>query len=223
MKTQEQIKQDIVNQLTWDSRVDSSNIKVTVDDGEVTLTGTVPSYTASSIAWDIANSVSGVRDVENLLTIKFPSAFLTPSDEQIASNIEQMLAWNYDVNEEDIAVTVKSGHVTLEGTVGSFWQKVSAESDAEYASGVLAVTNKLAVVPTDKISDKILGERIVNRIENSTIADLDKIDIVVEDGLVTLTGTVPSWYVWNSVYDAVQYTEGVIAIDDNLEIDYETA
>jgi osmotically-inducible protein OsmY len=40
----ETVKQDIVNQLAWNSRVDASDIAVTVDNFQVTLTGTVPFY-----------------------------------------------------------------------------------------------------------------------------------------------------------------------------------
>ncbi len=221
MKTQEEIKQDIVNQLAWDSRVDANNITVRVQDNKATLSGTVSSYLASNAAREIASTVRGIQEVENLITVEFPSTFVAPSDEQIKDNVKQMLRWNYDVDESDIDINVADGHVTLEGTVESFWQKISAESDAERATGVIDVTSKMAVVPTEKISDKMLGERILDRIESNTIADLDAIDVEVEDGEVTLTGSVPSWYVWNSVYDAVQYTTGVTDILDNLEIEYE--
>lgn len=219
MKTQEQIKQDVVNQLAWDSRVNANDITVTVDDGKVTLSGTVGSYTSSRSAREVAGSVAGVTEVENLLTVQFPSTFVAPSDQDVQTNVESLLRWNFNVNESDIDVKVTDGMVTLEGTVDSFWEKVSAESDAQKATGVVDVTSKLAVVPTEKITDEILGERVMDRIDQNSIVDLDRVDVEVEDGTVRLIGTVSSWYIWNSIYDAVQYTAGVVDIEDNLVIE----
>ena len=220
VKTDEQIKQDVTNQLTWDSRVDASDVTVAVEDGEVTISGTVPSYSAFSAARDITSSVRGVTEVTNLLTVKFPTTFVKPTDEDIKNNVMSLLKWNFDVDAYDLEVMVENGLVTLEGTVDSYWEKVSAESDAERASGVIDVVSKLAVVPTEKVSDELLAERIMDRIEQNTVADVDQINVEVEDGEVTLSGTVPSWYVWSSVYDAAQYTAGVMDIDDELEIEY---
>ena len=220
VKTDEQIKQDVTNQLTWDSRVDASDVTVAVEDGEVTISGTVPSYSAFSAARDITSSVRGVTEVTNLLTVKFPTTFVKPTDEDIKNNVMSLLKWNFDVDASDLEVMVENGLVTLEGTVDSYWEKVSAESDAERASGVIDVVSKLAVVPTEKVSDELLAERIMDRIEQNTVADVDQINVEVEDGEVTLSGTVPSWYVWSSVYDAAQYTAGVMDIDDELEIEY---
>ncbi len=221
-KTDEQIKQDVTNQLTWDSRVDASDIKVKVDAGIVTLSGTVPSYSASNAASDISSSVRGVIDVSNLLTVEFPTTYTVPTDEEIKQNVLNLLKWNFNVDESEIKVTVQDGIVTLEGTVDSFWARGSAQSDAERAAGVRDVVNKIVVVSTDKVSDELLGERIVDRIERNTVADLNKIKVEVKDGEVTLSGEVPSWYVWSSVYDAAQYTAGVIDVHDELAINYQT-
>lgn len=220
VKTDEQIKQDVTNQLTWDSRVDASDVIIAVEDGEVTISGTVSSYSASSAARDIASSVRGVTEVTNLLTVKFPTTFVKPTDEDIKNNVMSLLKWNFDVVASDLEVMVENGLVTLEGTVDSYWEKVSAESDAERASGVTDLVSKLAVVPTQKISDELLAERIMDRIEQNTVADIDQINLEVEDGQVILTGSVASWYVWSSVYDAAQYTAGVMDIEDQLKIEY---
>lgn len=219
-RTDEQIKQDVTNQLTWDSRVDASEIKVKVDAGVAALSGTVPSYSASNAASDITASVEGVISVTNLLTVEFPTTYTVPTDEEIKQNVLNLLKWNFNVNESDVEVTVDNGVVTLEGTVDSFWERSSAQSDAERAAGVRDVVNKLVVVPSEKVSDELLGERIVDRIERNTVADLNKVKVEVKNGEVTLSGTVPSWYVWSSVYDAAQYTAGIIDVHDELEISY---
>lgn len=220
-KTQEQIKQDVVNQLAWDSRVDANNVDVDVSDGTVTLSGTVPTYTARSAAEDAAWVVIGVTNVNNQVNVEFPTAFTVPSDEDIHASVQQRLEWNSDVDENKVTVKVDAGTVTLEGSVPSFWQSITAQQEAESAIGVISVVNKLAVVPTKKITDEVLGERVADRVDQNTLGNIvDQVDIRVKDGKVTLSGTVPSWSDWRSVYDAAQFTTGVTEIEDNIQIQY---
>jgi osmotically-inducible protein OsmY len=61
------ILEDVNEQLTDDPRLDASGLEVTVDGGEVTLSGTVDSREAKRRAEDIAESVSGVAYVVNRL------------------------------------------------------------------------------------------------------------------------------------------------------------
>jgi osmotically-inducible protein OsmY len=220
LKTQEKIKKDVVDQLAWDSRVDANDVTVTVDNNTVNLSGTVPSYSAMVTAENIAYSVIGVVDVNNRLTVKFPELFTAPTDKEIKDSVKRVLQWNTDVNTIDITFMVDNGVVTLEGSVPSFWQKITAESDAQRVQGVIDVINKIVVVPTEKIGDEIVGERVMDRIEKNTFADVDNIDVKVENGTVTISGNVSSYAQWKSVYDTAQYTAGVRDIEDILRIKY---
>ena len=220
MKTKEKIKKDIVDQLFWDNRVNANNVKVKVENEKAILTGSVLTYSEKVAAAKVAWSVIGVSGVENKLEVKFPTAFTVPSDDEIRRSVEQRLGWNTDVDSTDVVVDVKAGMVTLSGSVASFWQKISAETEAEKASGVISITNKLAVVPTEKIADEIIGERIMERVDENTSADVDKVDVKVKNGEVTLSGQVLTWDAWRAVYDAAQYTNGVTQIEDMLNIKY---
>jgi hypothetical protein len=68
------ILEDISDRLTADSRVDASRIEVAVTDGEVTLAGEVDSKYAKRRAEDCADSVYGVRHVQNNLRVDAPDA-----------------------------------------------------------------------------------------------------------------------------------------------------
>ncbi len=68
-RSDERILDDINDRLTDDDYVDASNIEVSVSDSEVVLTGTVSSREDKRRAEDIADSASGVRNVENRLRI----------------------------------------------------------------------------------------------------------------------------------------------------------
>lgn len=69
-RSDERIKDDINSRLTDDPYVDASEIEVAVESGEVTLTGTVPDRSSKRRAEDIAELVSGVKNVENRLRVK---------------------------------------------------------------------------------------------------------------------------------------------------------
>lgn len=220
MKTTEEIKKSVVDQLAWDSRVDASDIRVTAEGMAVTLDGTVPSYSARNAAENVAWSVIGVTGVENNLAVEFPQAFEAPNDAGVKSSVEQLLEWNTAVDESDITVAVNAGIVTLEGTTPTYWEKDRAEGIAQTAAGVLSVVNKLAVVPTEEITDQILAERIMDRISNNTVLGEEDVDVEVVDGRVTLSGVIPSWSEWRAIYNSVQNSIGVVSIEDKTRVEY---
>jgi osmotically-inducible protein OsmY len=68
-RTDERIKEDINDRLSDDPFIDASDIDVTVNSGEVTLTGTVDERSAKRRAEDLAEAVSGVKNVENRIRV----------------------------------------------------------------------------------------------------------------------------------------------------------
>jgi osmotically-inducible protein OsmY len=65
----ERIKEDVNDRLTDDPYLDATDIDVSVDDGVVTLSGTVSGRSDKRRAEDLAESVSGVKDVNNRLRV----------------------------------------------------------------------------------------------------------------------------------------------------------
>ena len=64
------IAEDVNDRLTDDWRLDASDVEVSVAEGEVTLTGTVRTRQDKRLAEDLADDVSGVRNVQNNLRIE---------------------------------------------------------------------------------------------------------------------------------------------------------
>jgi osmotically-inducible protein OsmY len=217
--SEEQIKKDIVDQLYWDSRVDASEIEVEVTGDKVTLKGSVPNYSAKGAASADAWAISGVRDVENQIEVIYPPSVTVPTDEEIKSNIETSLELNLSLDATDIEVLVTAGIVTLQGSVDAYWKKTRTESIASGVSGVLDIINKLTIVPTENFIDKEIAEDIVGSISRNFNADAEKVDVKVEDGEVTLSGTVADWSAYRAVMDATEFTAGVVNINDNLIIE----
>jgi osmotically-inducible protein OsmY len=214
----EEIKKDLIDELYWDNRVDASDVKVEVSNGTVTLTGTVPSYSARDAATAAAWSIDDVTGVTNLLTVSFPSDFAVPTGEEIKTSVERTLGWNPDIYSADIDVSVTAGVVRLEGTVDAFWKQWKAEDLISNLRGVIDIKNHLAVVPSESFLDKDIARDIEAALERDLYVDAEKVTVMVEVGKVTLTGTVSSNYARNRAYEAAAFTRGVIEVDNNIVV-----
>ncbi|HSC19029.1 MAG TPA: BON domain-containing protein [Rhizomicrobium sp.] len=72
-RSDDRIREDVSDRLTDDPLVDASEIDVNVSNQEVTLSGTVHTRRQKRLAEDCAESVSGVKHVQNNLRVKQPS------------------------------------------------------------------------------------------------------------------------------------------------------
>jgi osmotically-inducible protein OsmY len=63
------IREDVCDRLTDDWRIDASEVEVTVNNGEVTLSGTVHNRDDKRNAEDVVESIPGVREVHNNLRV----------------------------------------------------------------------------------------------------------------------------------------------------------
>ena len=72
VRSDERIREDVNDRLTDDPHLDASEIEVTVENREVTLSGHVNSRFEKRHAEDLAESVSGVSHVQNNLRVQQP-------------------------------------------------------------------------------------------------------------------------------------------------------
>ncbi len=86
-RSDERIREDVCDRLSDDDDVDASDISVSVKDGEVTLSGSVENRHAKHRAEDIADSVSGVKDVH--IQLKTRRGFLQEVGDRLSGRDEQ--------------------------------------------------------------------------------------------------------------------------------------
>ena len=217
MKTDAQIQQDVLLELKWDTRVKATDIGVEVDDGIVTLTGTVDSYAKKLAAREAAHRVSGVLNVADDVEVRLPGT-LTRNDTDIASAIATALKWDVFLPETKIASTVSKGWVTLEGNVEYLMDKEDAENAVRRLHGVTGVTNNIKVVPKKADAAKV-RQAIEDALERRAEKEAEKIHVRVDDGKVTLDGQVHSWAEKQAVVEAVRFAPGVRFVDPKLSIE----
>jgi osmotically-inducible protein OsmY len=217
MVDNQQIKKDIVDKLYWDSRVDASNIRIDINEGEVMLFGIVPHYTAKQAALEDVCATLGVKRIKDQIVVRYSTARI-PTDEELCANILNTLSLNASINHRDIKVTVDGGQVALGGAVESYWQKMKAEELIYDIIGVIEVVNKLSVVPSGDFIDNDIAEDIINIFDKSLYVDSQDIGVAVDDGFVSLTGNVPNWRVKNMAVSLARNTPGVRNVIDYLNV-----
>lgn len=211
-KKDAQIHRDVIEELSWDSRVDETEVGVEVDGGVVTLTGTVTSWAKRLAAQEAVRRVMGVLDVANDITVKVPGV---RTDTEIAQAARHALEWDVFVPAERIASTVTDGEVTLDGAVELPSQRDDAERAVRNLLGVKRVVNHLAVQPPAPVTTDV-RKAIERALERRAEREARRIRVDVRDGTVRLTGTVHSWAERKSVVAAARFTPGVHTVEDRL-------
>jgi osmotically-inducible protein OsmY len=140
--TDSQVSESAKKLLAWSADVDSATLSLAVDDGTVTLTGSVPTYSDREAAGEAITFLSGVKDVKNELAVVPTKHF---SDQMIATDIIDELERSLFVDPAAIEVKVVDGIVTLTGEVGTSFSSARAERVAKNAWGVKDVNNLLTV------------------------------------------------------------------------------
>lgn len=139
-RTNDEIAHAIVAALKDNWLIAADKVKVKVEDGWVTFTGSLPWYYQKMSAEDSVKNLYGVKGVTNNINIE-PDV----EEEIEAENVENALARSWWVNDADISVSVEDHEVTLAGSVSSFYQKTEAETIAWKTPGIWSVNNELTV------------------------------------------------------------------------------
>lgn len=216
-RTDSAVKDDVLRELKWDTRVDETEVGVQVKNGVVTLTGMVSNYAKRIAAAEAAHRVFGVQDVANDLTVK-PLAPTARTDSELAQAVRQALKWDVLVPEAKIQTTVSNGWVTLDGEVMRWTERIDAEKAVAGLVGVTGITNKLMIV-APKIDAKAVHHDIEEALERHAAHEAKRVTVSVKDGTVTLSGCVSSWAERNAVEQVASHAPGVKRLESTLTVD----
>lgn len=142
------------------------------------------------------------------------------SDSQLQHDVMAELEYEPSVDHADIGVSVNDGVVTLSGYVKSYAEKMAAEKATRRVAGVRALAEEIKVryLSDPKTSDPEIAKRILDIFAwDVTIPD-DKIKVKVENGWVTLTGTVDWFYQSEAARKAAGKISGVIGVGNLIEV-----
>jgi osmotically-inducible protein OsmY len=201
------------NAESYDPRVPAANIAVAVSNGVATLSGTVDTLNARLAAAAVARSTVGVTDVNNQIVARSQQEI---ADTVLAGRIHDTLSLDPMIDIHEISITSADGYVTLTGTVGTRLERAEAFDVASRVGGVVGVTNhletpdqavphfsyalsdlalQLAEAEGDhpygaKLSDEEVARRITSELRWSPFVGAAEVQVRVENGKATLSGTV---------------------------------
>jgi hyperosmotically inducible periplasmic protein len=189
-----QIQTAVVQKLAKKSQF--NDVKSSVEDGIVTLTGTVDLYQRKLDAAKLARKTASVQGVRNLITVAGPNV----PDEQLQQKLAQKLTYvrvGYDNTFDYFALGVKEGVVSVEGEDRTGVGRDEALADIYLMPGVKDVVANVSVEPVSPM-DESLRLRTARTIYRDPVLSKYAMDparpirIIVVNGHVTLYGSVDS-------------------------------
>ena len=217
MKTDAQLRKDVIAQLDWEPAIHATQIGVEVKDGIVTLAGEVGTYSEKWYAERAAQRVSGVKALAVEMKVKLAgSARRTDSD--IGQSARNVLDWTTSVDSGAVKVQVEGGWITLSGEVDWQYQKQAATDAVRALMGVTGVSDQIGI--KHKPMASIVKADIDAAIKRSAARDSSEILVEVVGTDVTLTGKVHSWSERDLATDSAWSSPGVRNVIDKMTLSF---
>lgn len=215
MKSDDDLRLDVIGELEREPGLDASSIGVATNDGVVTLSGHVNSYSEKIRAEKATQRVAGVRALAQEMEVRLPSKFIR-DDEQIAEAVANALKWNVWVPEDKIKVRVENGWVRLSGSVKSGYERGCAEKCVRDITGVRGVLNEIDSEP--KADPQSVRQAISKSLAEAVQRDTQRISVETLDGVVTLRGKVRSWTERQDAERAALASKGVSKVQNFISV-----
>lgn len=209
------LRQSILDEFEFEPSVAAAHIGVAVDNGVVTITGHVSSYSEKVTAERVVQRVKGVRGIAQEIEVRYPGAKKT-ADDEIAKRALKIISWDVTIPDDKVKITVQNGWITLSGEVDWNFQKVDAETAVRKLSGVVAVSNLITVRP--RVSTLDVKLRIEDALKRCAEIEAGGVHVNVSGAKVTLEGKVHSWHERDVAERAAWAIPGVGSVEDRLVV-----
>lgn len=136
-----EIRENVLREL---SREGIAGVQVVVEQGRVTLAGTVDSYGKKLAARDAAHRGAGFPELTDDIQVRLPGSSAR-TDRELAGAVARALEFDEFVPDRKIRFTVARGHVTLEGIVETAREREDASRVVRHVAGVTGIDNRIRV------------------------------------------------------------------------------
>ena len=213
------IQSRVTQQLT--KKQEFRNLRASTDDGIVTLSGTVDLYQQKLDAAKKVRKLDKVQGVRNEVAVS-----TTAPDSELAAKLERKLHYDrigYDNEFNFVDVAVNNGVATLNGETRTDVGRDSALSLVNNMPGVKDVVDNIKVSPVSGFDDRIrisaLRALYRDPVLSRYASDPAKpIRIVVDNGKLSLFGTVASAMDKQIAGIRANQVFGVFSVQNNLEV-----
>jgi osmotically-inducible protein OsmY len=140
-------------------------------------------------------------------------------DHALRQDILDQLDFEPSIDANDIGVTVEDGVVTLSGHTPNYQQKLTVERIVSRIRGVKGMAIEIEVrAGAPGTADDEIAKRALNTLNWSTVVPPDKVQVKVQDGWVTLSGTLDWHYQKRGAENALRGLKGVRGITNLVEL-----
>lgn len=197
-------------------------VKATVEDGIVTLDGTVDLYIDKVNVEERARKVKNVDGVRNHIEV----AGATVTDSELREKLANKLRYDrigYGIVFNSLTLGVENGAVTIGGKVRDYADRNSAIAIVETTPGVKDVIDEIDVAPPSPADDELrirMARAIYGHssLQKYAIDPMAPIRIVVENGRVELHGVVLNKGDKQIAYTQARSVPGAFRVTDNLMV-----
>jgi len=216
-----QVQNAVAQKLS--SKKQFRDVKASVEDGIVTLTGTVDLYQRKLDAAKLASKIGHVQGVRNLVTVAGPDVPDAQLEQKLATKLTYVRV-GYDNTFDYFALGVKDGVVTVEGQDRTGVGREEALADIANMPGVKDVVENISVAPVSTFDDgiRIQAMQAIYRdpvLSKYAMDPAHPIRIIVANGHVTLYGAVDSAMDKNVAGIRAGQVFGAFSVDNKLVVD----
>jgi hyperosmotically inducible periplasmic protein len=204
------------------SKSQFGNVQASVEDGVVTLTGTVDLYQRKLDAAKLAKKAPNSQGVRNLITVAGPDV----PDAQLEKKLGTKMLYvrnGYDSTFDFFALNVKDGVVTVEGEDRTGVGRDEALADIANMPGVKDVVDNVTIEPVSPFDDglRLRAMRVIYRdpvLSRYAMDPARPIRIIVANGHITLYGSVDSKADKDIAGIRANQIFGAFSVDNKLQV-----
>lgn len=225
-----EITQNIALRLGSNPWIDSELVKMTVEDGVVSLYGAVDSYAERSQLIELARAY-GIKEVNaEKLTVSpglrpkmhRPHKPLFRTDEELKTSLTDAFHQDNRLHKSDIKIKVLDSDITLVGSVDNIGAKAAAESNAGNLPGAGQVYSFLTIANQEGRSDADIEDRLNRTLQANALLGGTDVSAKVEDNVVTLEGMVNSTYQRRHAVNIASNASGIREVKSKLRVDWDS-
>jgi len=200
-----------------------ADVKASVEDGIVTLTGTVDLYQGKLDAAKLARKIANAQGVRNLVTVAGPNVPDAQLEEKLAKKLTYVRV-GYDNTFDYFALGVKDGVVTVEGQDRTGIGRDEALADIANMPGVKDVIDNVTVAPVSRYDDglRLRAMQVIYRdpvLSKYAMDPARPIRIIVSNGHVTLYGSVDTKMEKDVAGIRANQLFGAFSVDNKLQVE----
>lgn len=139
-------------------------------------------------------------------------------DQLTREDILDELTWDARLGPLSVSVEVNEGHVTLTGVVPTVYERSAAERVVRESPNVLSVDNRLRISAEERLSDREITDELVRSLRRHPRLAEEDLEVSCEGAVVTVSGTVDSFWKRTRISDIVHEQPGVVDVVNEIAV-----